>query len=212
MQRTADGKSYAYSTLNLEEKEIQELDDLLKPYVHLSNLTLSKNDIRDVSCVADLPNLLSFAASGCAINSLDFMAASPQALQYLQWLDLSINKITELPCLRQPQLTKINLAENAIATAANFNGHSRVMVLNLSKNKLTTCEGICHMASLEEINLSENEIANVDELKNMPNLKVLNLNTNKLTTLEKLNPLPCLENLDVSTNALEKPDSLAHLA
>jgi Leucine-rich repeat (LRR) protein len=81
---SSDGKSYAYSTLNLEEKEIQELDDLLKPYVHLSNLTLSKNDIRDVSCVADLPNLLSFAASGCAINSLDFMAASPQALQYLQ--------------------------------------------------------------------------------------------------------------------------------
>lgn len=77
LRTNLDGKSYAYSTLNLEEKEIQELEDLLKPYVHLSNLNLSKNDIRDISCVADLPNLLSLTANTCAINSLDFMAANP---------------------------------------------------------------------------------------------------------------------------------------
>jgi len=58
--RTADGKSYAYSTLNLEEKEqLQELGELLKPYQHLVNLNLSKNeDLRDISAVAELPNLL----------------------------------------------------------------------------------------------------------------------------------------------------------
>lgn len=185
---------------------------MLKPYIHLSNLNLSKNDIRDVNCVSDLPHLLSFSASGCAISSLDFMAASPQSLQYLQWLDLSINKIVELPGLRQPQLCKVNLAENAIATTAAFNGHAKIMVLNLSKNKMTNCDGLCHMISLEDLNLSENEINNVEELKNMPNLKVLNLSTNKLTSLEKLNPMPCLDTLDVSTNAIEKPDSINHLA
>jgi len=91
----------------------------LKPYVHLSNFNLSKNaDLRDVNIVSDLPHLINFQASGCAIKDMDFMSTCPQSLQYLQWLDLSINKITELPGLRQPQLTKINLSENAIATAA----------------------------------------------------------------------------------------------
>ena len=57
---------------------------MLKNYIHLSYLNLSKNDIHDVSCIADLTHLLSFQASGCAIKSLDFMAANPQSLQYLQ--------------------------------------------------------------------------------------------------------------------------------
>jgi Leucine-rich repeat (LRR) protein len=78
-----DGRSYAYSTLNLEEKEIQELGELLRPYVHLSTLNLSKNDIRDVSTVAHLPHLLTFNASGCAIKSLDFISSDPAVLRYL---------------------------------------------------------------------------------------------------------------------------------
>jgi len=46
-----DGQSYAYSTLNMEEKEIQELGDVLNTYVHLQNVNLNKNDIRDISVV-----------------------------------------------------------------------------------------------------------------------------------------------------------------
>lgn len=79
-----DGRSYAYSTLNLEEKEIQELGELLKPYVHLANLNLSKNDIRDISCVSELPHLLTFNCSGAAIPNLDFMANNEDSLRYLQ--------------------------------------------------------------------------------------------------------------------------------
>lgn len=63
---------------------MQELGNLLTPYVHLANLNLSKNDIRDITCVADLPHLLTFTASGCAIKSMDFMSNNPQCLQYLQ--------------------------------------------------------------------------------------------------------------------------------
>jgi Leucine-rich repeat (LRR) protein len=209
--RTADGKSYAYSTLNLSEKEIQELGDFLKPYIHLVNLNISQNDIRNVDTVADLTNLLNFSANQCAVSSLDFMAQSPQALQYLQWVDLSQNKIKELPALRQPQLTKLNLSENAITTCETFNGHARIMVLNLSKNKLTNCNGLSLMNQLEDLNLSENEIANTEDLKNMPQLKILNLNTNKLTTIAQLPPLPHLDTLDFGANTIEKPDCLDHL-
>ena len=35
----------------MEEKEIQELGDVLNTYVHLQNVNLNKNDIRDISVV-----------------------------------------------------------------------------------------------------------------------------------------------------------------
>ena len=85
------------------------------------------------------------------------------------------------------------------------------MVLNLSKNKLVNCNGLCTMGALEDLNLSENEITNTEDLKNMPNLKTLNLNTNKLTTIAQLPKLPSLDTLDFGANTIEKSDCLAHL-
>lgn len=49
-------------------------------------------------------------------------------------LDLSANKLTELIQLHQPQLCKLVLAENAIASAAGFTGHAKLLHLDLRKN------------------------------------------------------------------------------
>lgn len=61
-----DGKSYAYATLNLEEKEekIQELGELLRPYTHLTNINLSGNDLKNVDEVMHLRGLLQLKALG----------------------------------------------------------------------------------------------------------------------------------------------------
>ena len=69
-----DCKSSAYSTLNLEEKEIQELGTILEPYVNLTNVNLSKNDIRDVSTVLNMPSLVNLIASTNQIDSIMFLA------------------------------------------------------------------------------------------------------------------------------------------
>ena len=78
-----DGRSYAYSTLTLEEKEIQELADVLVPYKHLSHVKLNQNDIRDVSSLAELPYLLTLEAKTNSVKSLDFLN-NDQKLCYLQ--------------------------------------------------------------------------------------------------------------------------------
>lgn len=105
----------------------------------------------------------------------------------------------------------MNLSENAIATAALFNGHAKIIFLDLKKNKLTDCSGLCDLLALEELYLGENEITNTDALKNLPHLKKLDLNTNKLTTLNQLPALPMLQDLDVGTNTIAVPDSINHL-
>jgi len=69
----------------LEEKEIQELGTVLEPYVHLINVNLSKNDIRDVSTVLNMPSLVNLNASTNQITSIMFLEAEG-ALPFLQVL------------------------------------------------------------------------------------------------------------------------------
>jgi len=71
--------------LILEEKEIQELGVVLEPYVHLINVNLSKNDIRDVSTVLNMPSLVNLNASTNQIASIMFLAIEG-ALPFLQVL------------------------------------------------------------------------------------------------------------------------------
>lgn len=67
----------------MDEKEIQELGDLLLPYKHLSHVKLNTNDVRDVSSLAELPYLLTLEARSNAIKSLDFLA-DEEKLNHLQ--------------------------------------------------------------------------------------------------------------------------------
>ena len=81
-----DGSSYAFTCLNLEEKEnpIQDLGDLLRPYEHIQNLNLSKNEIEDISSITAFNYLLVLDASTNHINSISFLENSPNNLQFLQ--------------------------------------------------------------------------------------------------------------------------------
>lgn len=80
----SDGSSYAYTSLSLAEKEVQELGEHLRPYVHLQNLNLSKNDIRNIEEVIHLEFLLSINASTNSIKDITFLKNYPESLQYLQ--------------------------------------------------------------------------------------------------------------------------------
>lgn len=67
----------------MEEREIQELADVLLPYKHLSHVKLNQNDIRDLSSLAQLPYLLTLEAKTNSLKSLDFLS-DDQKLCYLQ--------------------------------------------------------------------------------------------------------------------------------
>lgn len=151
----------------------------MRPYIHLSTLNISGNDLKDIDTVATLPNLVNLIANDCAVENLRFMSDNDQALQYLQWVNLNNNKkIVELPALRQPQLSKLELCDCEIANCEMFNGHSRITILKLSRNKLTNTKGLCHLIQCEQLWLDENQISNIEDMLNMPQLKMLNLGKN----------------------------------
>ena len=64
--------SYAYTKLNLAEKDLKELLDPLKNYIHLRHLDISNNaSLADISLITNLRFLCYLNASKIALTSLD---------------------------------------------------------------------------------------------------------------------------------------------
>ena len=78
------GVSYAFTKLNLENKNVQDLTDCIGNYKHLRDINLSHNDIKDISEVQRLDHLVNLQASHNKIDAIDFFAEAYHSLQYLQ--------------------------------------------------------------------------------------------------------------------------------
>lgn len=120
VSKTHDCTSYAFTSLNLEEKELEEMGECLRQYQHLRFLSLSKNQLKEVSEVLYIPFMLTLNLSENQIASIDFLSSARDSLMYLQAITLSKNKLTSLPALVQPRLSRLLLNENEIATCVAF--------------------------------------------------------------------------------------------
>jgi len=190
--KTFDNSAYAYTKLDLNEKELKELFDLLKNYPHLKYINIAQNEIQDIQTVASIPHLLSLNASTNLINSLEVFT-NPNVLPFLQILNLSNNKIKHFPAIQLPRLKKLNLNENGIDSCEDLQGHPALEVLELRKNKLKSCDGIKDMPKLRELYLAENKIKDLHGLDNLPSLQTLHLRQNLIKRIMK--PFPELTSL-----------------
>jgi Leucine-rich repeat (LRR) protein len=82
------------------------------------------------------------------------MADSKEALQYLQKVDVSQNKITTLPAIQCTSLKKLVLDENQIHDN-NLAGHPSLNTLSVNKNWLENCTNFSDMPALESLSLEE---------------------------------------------------------
>lgn len=157
IRRTPNGGSYAFSTLILEEKEIDWLGDDLGNHKHLLNISLAKNALPNVDCVSQMSGLLQMNASENKIASMAFMADA-MCLSHLQNLNLSKNEIRVLSAISQPRLQKLNLDSNKIASLEEFEGKdaASLKILILSNNRLTSLQGLKEMPALKELYLAGN--------------------------------------------------------
>ena len=109
---TSDGNTCAFTTLFLEEKEIEVLGDAIKNYLHLRNINLNKNQLTSLNELQSLPNLLTLTCFENQIEDISFLSQSSH--HFLQVVNLSQNKIKSLPLLTSPLLRHLILNENEI--------------------------------------------------------------------------------------------------
>ncbi|KAM0679485.1 hypothetical protein GINT2_002328 [Glugoides intestinalis] len=170
-------------------KELEKIPDLLfDDLTNLESLSLVNNNIKELQ-----PNLFN-------------------NLQKLEYLNLSKNKLTELPsCVFDGlvNLKSLRLEDNNIKELQPnlFNNLQKLKSLNLSSNKLTEIpEGILsELGSLQELDLSKNEIKSfpIGFFTGLTNLNFLSLSHNKLTEIPpSIISLTNLQTLWISSNNL----------
>lgn len=114
IDNTSGGDTYAFTTLILEEKELEGLGDDIKAYVNLRNISICKNQIKSINELSALHDLLILKASENAIEDISYL--SQDVNPHLQVLFLNQNKIKSMPPITPQILRHFNLNENEIET------------------------------------------------------------------------------------------------
>ena len=203
LQRTYDGLSYAYTEIDLKEKEIDDLGTDIDNFTQILDFNVSTNKLPNINCVKNMPYLIRIDASVNEIKDMDVFN-NPERFQYLQLLNLKTNKIHVLPEMQAVNLLQMDLSENKIKDCSQFKGLPNLKKLNLSTNRLENCIGLANCPKLEVLYLNNNRLTSIKGLDNLPVLRKLRLRTNKIETFDSVPNLPMLEKLAISENLIKK--------
>ena len=104
LDRTLDGKSYAFTALSLRGKELTSFGDALQPLEHVRSLDAGENKLGDADSISSLPSLLTASLDSNEIKKLPPLAE----LKYFQILNINSNQIETLEGASSPSLTNFS--------------------------------------------------------------------------------------------------------
>ena len=119
LAKTFDGLSYAFTKLDIHEKELDGLGDDINNYTLLREFICTNNKIQDISALNKMSYMSLIDASINFIKDISFLGVENTFL-FLTKLNLKQNKIKVLPRMFSQYLTEINLSENRIAVCSQF--------------------------------------------------------------------------------------------
>ncbi|NXU12081.1 LRC23 protein, partial [Pardalotus punctatus] len=172
---------------------------LLKRFLHLRYVDLSKNKLRDLSPLSSLTQLLWLKVDRNLLTS-----ASMVKLPYLQVISFDHNRIINMEGITHPLLANLSLKGNKIQTVQGLS-HDQLFsleVLELRGNKLKTTAGLS-LSKLKKLYLAQNTIESLEGLEESGQLETLHLRDNKLETLDGFSvSMTCLQYLNLRANGI----------
>ena len=210
LAKTFDGLSYAFTKLDIHEKELDGLGDDIANYTLLRDFNCSNNKIPNIDHLGKMTYISKIDASTNVIKDISMFNVEESFL-YLQSLNLKQNKIKVLPKMYAVYLTTIDLSENRIADCSQFTGLPKLKKLNLNQNKIKSCKGLSNCPMLDVLYLNQNRIKSLEGIENLPNLRKLRLKTNRIKKFEFLPDLPNLQKLTISENQIDTREEFAKL-
>lgn len=113
----------------------------------------------------------------------------------LKWLDVSNNKLTELPGIKLPKLEYLDIGYNKLEKVNEaWTGHPNIRILKSVDNKFKTIAAFKAMPMLHELYLANNQVATLAGWEQLPALRKLHLRRNKVEKFDE--ETPALENLE----------------
>ena len=204
VSETASDLSDLRHMLYLEDLTIsgQEITDLsfLEGMTHLKRLDLSGCAIHaDLSFLGALPALEELSLQGCSISSITFLENAPA----LKILNLGSNAIGNLSALASvPTLQHLDVANNAVSDLRPLSGLTELTYLNLAENVLTDLSPIGGCTRLTELDVSDNRLTSIAAVQNLTALTSFRAEKNQLTDCASLSRCTELRTLDISHNQL----------
>lgn len=80
---------------------------------------------------------------------------------------------------------------------------NHLMILDLSKNKISNLKGFDKLKELKKLNLSDNFIKDLNDLESST-LELLDISSNQIKVINGIRKLPALESLRVTNNKIER--------
>ena len=172
------------------EKDIVNIQGL-EFAVHLTDLELAGNPVKDISPLQGLMNLTELGLG--TTNLLDSDLSPLASLTALVVLDLGDNQISDLsPLAALTNLRKVGLQDNQISDLSPLSALTNLRVINLRNNPLSDLRPLSNLINLEDLNIPYCRVSDVSPLAGLENLWKLRMHYN-LT--RDFTPLLGLKNL-----------------
>ncbi|OON17957.1 leucine Rich repeat-containing domain protein, partial [Opisthorchis viverrini] len=202
--RLGYGFSHAFVKLDCSDRRLSDIE-ILRGYIHLRFVILTNNFITDISPVSHIGHLIYLKADNNQIERADCL----NKLRFLQYLDLSGNKLTTINDLKLPFLQHLKVNENAIGTL-NSTGYGippeqfpALATLELRSNRLTSFEGIGALTTLTSLYCAENSLKDTSGLSKLTGLVRLHARDNRISSLNGITvAMSSLEYLNLRGNRL----------
>nr|PIL97204.1 leucine rich repeat-containing protein [Toxoplasma gondii COUG] len=200
--RTVDGSGYAFVRLNCSGKNITKIPEEISTYVHLRYIDVSDNHLDDILPLTKLPYVLSLNAARNNITDISCLA-DETCLPSCAVLNLSNNSISTLCTIALPHLAKLTLDGNPFVS---FEGVDRLPEslthLSMRDTHLSTLAHLPSLLNLAYLSLAYCRIESLTDVSMLGALKVLDISGIRLPdfgSLKVLLLLPSLQELTVSS-------------
>lgn len=199
------------TALTLHECNIKNLTGILhflKDLPYLTELSLTSNQLIDISPLADLQHLKNLNLGNNQIEDISPL----KKLKMLDRLSLNNNNLRHVLPLRElNNLRILNLAENKFDDRAAFGVLTQITSLNLNSNRIFSIHSLSDLTQLRMLDIGNNQIGDINILKNLKVLTTLNLNNNNFKYISILKELTTLNVLYLAQNMIDDISALKKL-
>ncbi|KAK7093650.1 hypothetical protein V1264_007356 [Littorina saxatilis] len=177
--KTGDGLSHAYVRLDIHERGVTDIS-ILKSFIHLRYVDVSKNALKDISPLSALTHMLTLKADENLLTSPHL-----EEMPFLQVASFSHNRINTTEGINHPMLEHLILSNNIITQVTGLDAMklTRLHTLELRGNKLESTDGI-YLPNIKNLFLGANVIKRVEGLGRCTGLTTLHLRDNQLENLD----------------------------
>ncbi|KAM3171558.1 hypothetical protein ACTXT7_016385 [Hymenolepis weldensis] len=200
LSRLGYGFSHAFIKFNCVNKRITDIN-ILENFKFLRFVTLSHNYISDLTPLFAAEYLMYLKANNNHIT----VPGTNKNLQYLQFMDLSYNKLRSTDYINHGRLKHLILNNNEIETLCGIDASPlnqfklrSLETLELHGNKIASTDGLENLFDLKTLYCSGNLLRSVGDLSKMQGLVTLYLMDNRIQHLDGfINGLPKLKYLNL---------------